>query len=91
MVLFLANGGALPFFSSQFYSLLTTPYSLSIIHNSHQTNGLQFTLDNQYQYVIISVSIGTRTLSVIPQVMRLRRAVPKIPRKIFSPSQVTTS
>jgi hypothetical protein len=50
-------------------------------HNPRQANSLQFTLDNQYQYVILSVSIGTRILSVLLQVMRLRRAVPKIPVK----------
>src|SRR5277367_2557665 len=67
---YLSRGG------SPFYSLLT-----HITHNGRQTNGLQFTLDNQYQYVIIGWSTGKRTSSVAPQVMRLRRAVPKIPAK----------
>jgi hypothetical protein len=73
---------------SPFYSLPTTLYSVPNTTNSHQTNGLQFILDNQYQYVIIGVSIGTRTLSVLPQIMRLRRAVPKIPAKSSVPPRL---
>jgi hypothetical protein len=56
--------------------------------NPHQTNGLQFILDNQYQYVIIGVLIGTRILSVFPRVMCARRAVPKIPAESSVPPRL---
>ena len=49
--------------------------------NSHQRNNLKFILDNQYQYVILRCSVGAQDLSLLPEVMHLRRAVPKIPPK----------
>ena len=56
--------------------------------NSHQTNHLKFTLDNQYQYVILLEFIGTQTPSPLPQAMLLRRAVLQTSSKSSVPPQL---
>lgn len=53
--------------------------------NSRQANHLWFILDRRYQHVIACRTIGTRTWSAVPKLMRLRRAVPEIPAKISAP------
>ena len=53
--------------------------------NLRQTNNLYYILDNKYQYVIMAMLNGTRTLSVAPKLMYLRRAVLEIPAKFSVP------
>src|SRR5580698_22435 len=48
---------------------------------SLQTIYLYLILGDQYQYVILALLMGARVPSALPQVMRLHRAVPKIPTK----------
>jgi hypothetical protein len=56
--------------------------------NLHQTNNLYFILDNQYQCVIQFPFLGAQRPTVLPQVMRLRRAVLKTPAKSPVPNRL---